>query len=63
VGEGQTLENLALLREAKGDIAGALVFGRHALQVLETTEDEAAKQKARRLVANWEQSLGEPGGT
>ncbi len=54
VNEGKTLENLALLREAQGDMTGALAFEQEALRVLETTEDEAAKEKARELVAKWE---------
>jgi class 3 adenylate cyclase/predicted ATPase/Flp pilus assembly protein TadD len=54
VGEGQTLENLALLREAQGDVPGALELERLALRVFETTEDEAAKMKARALVAKWQ---------
>jgi tetratricopeptide (TPR) repeat protein len=59
VGEGQTLENLALLQAAQGDLSGALAWGREALQVLETTEYEAAIQKVRALVAKWEQALGQ----
>jgi hypothetical protein len=62
VGEGKTLENLGLLRAAQGNLAGALALEREALRVRETTEDEAAKQEARRLVAKWEHSRGEGGG-
>jgi tetratricopeptide (TPR) repeat protein/class 3 adenylate cyclase len=58
IGEGLTLENVALLREAQGDIAGALEWGRQALQVLETTQDKRATEKVRGLVARWEQSKG-----
>jgi tetratricopeptide (TPR) repeat protein len=54
-GEGQTLENLALLRKAQGDVTEALQFEREALRVLDTTEDEAAKAKAREWLAEWEQ--------
>ncbi len=53
IGEEQTLDSLALLHADQGDIAGALVFGRQAIAVLETTEDKAALEKARQLVAEW----------
>jgi tetratricopeptide (TPR) repeat protein len=56
-GEGQTLENIARLRAAQGDLAGALDMERAASQVLETTEDETAKEKARQLIKEWEQQL------
>jgi tetratricopeptide (TPR) repeat protein len=55
VGEGQTLNNLGLLREAREDIAGALDFARQAVSVLEKTEDKAELEKARRLVTKWDQ--------
>jgi hypothetical protein len=55
LGEGQTLENLALLRAAQGDITEALTLAREALQVFEATEDETAKERVRKLVAEWEQ--------
>jgi predicted ATPase/Tfp pilus assembly protein PilF len=54
VGEGKTLGNLALLRKAQGDVPAALTLEREALKVLEMTQDEAAKQKARDLIAKWE---------
>lgn len=53
-GAGQILGNLALLRAAQGDIAGAMEFGRQAIAVLETTEDKAALEKARQIVAELE---------
>jgi hypothetical protein len=56
-GEGQTLENIALLRVAQDDLTGALDMERAASQVLETTEDETAKEKARQLIKEWEQQL------
>src|SRR5205814_1483740 len=52
--EGKTLENLALLREAQGDLPAALAQEGEALRVIETTEDEAAKKKARDLIAQWD---------
>ena len=55
--EGKILENLALLREAQGEIAGALEFGRQAVAVLETTEDKAALEEARQLVAKLEAQI------
>jgi tetratricopeptide (TPR) repeat protein/class 3 adenylate cyclase len=54
VGEGKTLENIALLYNAQGDTAKALEWERQALQVLETTEDRRAIEKARSLIAMWE---------
>lgn len=62
VGEGQTLENLALLRKARGHLPAALALEREALQVLATTQDEAAKKKARSLIARWEADLNSPPG-
>ena len=52
--EGTTLNNLALVREAQGDIAGALEFGRQAIAVLEKTEDKAALAKVQLCVAERE---------
>ena len=57
-GEGQALVNLALLRANQGDMAGALTLAREALQVLEATEDETAKERVRKLVTDWEQQAG-----
>ena len=53
-GEGNTLANLALLRQAQGDKTEALRLAREALRVFEATEDEAAQEKVRQLVAAWE---------
>ncbi len=54
IGEGKTLENLALLYRAQGDIPKALEWERQALQVLQTTEDRRAIEKAQGLIAEWE---------
>ncbi len=56
--EGWALGNLALLREAQGDFAGALEFARQAVAVLETTEDTRTLAEARGLVAKWEEQVG-----
>lgn len=53
-GEGQTLYNVALLHAERGDYALALQWEREALRVLETTQDERAKQKTRNWIAEWE---------
>jgi tetratricopeptide (TPR) repeat protein len=53
--EGKTLKNLASLQAAQGDITAALTLAREALQVFEATEDETAKERVRKLVAEWEQ--------
>jgi tetratricopeptide (TPR) repeat protein/class 3 adenylate cyclase len=55
IGEGTITHNFALLREAQGNIAGALELARQAVAVLEKTEDKAELEKARVLVAKWEQ--------
>ena len=44
-GEGQTLANLALLRQAQGDKIAALGLAREALQVFEAT---GMRQRRRR---------------
>ncbi len=54
-GQGIILENLALLSRKQGDLDGAMRFVREALLVLDSTEDEAEKVKARALLARWEQ--------
>jgi tetratricopeptide (TPR) repeat protein len=59
VHEGQTLQNLALLQADQGNRAAALALEREALAVLETTEAAAAIEKARCLIAEWEQRLSE----
>ena len=58
-GQGQTLGNLALLRAAQGDIVGALDFAQESLAVFESTEDQAALEKARGIVAWLEAVLRE----
>jgi tetratricopeptide (TPR) repeat protein len=54
MGEGQTLENIALLYSAQGDTEKALEWERQALAVLQTTQDARAVEKARGLIAQWE---------
>jgi tetratricopeptide (TPR) repeat protein len=54
ISEGTTLKDLAELREAQGDIVGALEFVRQAVAVLEATEDAQTLGEVRELVAKWE---------
>jgi tetratricopeptide (TPR) repeat protein len=54
VGEGKTLENIALLYSAQGDTEKALDWERQALEVLQTTQDARAVEKAQRLIERWE---------
>jgi hypothetical protein len=35
----------------------ALTFAREALQVLETTEDEASKERVQQWIAEWESHI------
>lgn len=58
VGEGQTLENFALLWEAQGDVSRALPFARQAVAVLEGTEAKANLEKARRTLSKLESTQG-----
>ncbi|MGV3724256.1 MAG: tetratricopeptide repeat protein [Actinomycetota bacterium] len=61
VAEGQTQENLALLQARQGDLRNALELEREALFVLEGTQAEAAKERARDLIADWEAVLAADG--
>jgi tetratricopeptide (TPR) repeat protein len=61
MGEGQTLENIALLYSAQGATEKALEWERQALAVLQTTQDARAVAKARGLIAQWEALLKRPG--
>ncbi|MBI1925761.1 tetratricopeptide repeat protein [Candidatus Poribacteria bacterium] len=56
-GEGETLKNFAEMRATQGNIAEALKFGRHAVEVLEITEDKINLEKARQLVAEWDERI------
>ncbi|MFP5264444.1 MAG: ATP-binding protein [Blastocatellia bacterium] len=62
VREGRILYNLAMLRSDQGNIEVALQLGRDALQVLETTQAEADREDARKLVEQLEQKLKEQKG-
>jgi tetratricopeptide (TPR) repeat protein len=53
-GEGEALLRLARLKKVQGDLPAALVFARQAQAALETTADERAKERVRRLVAEWQ---------
>jgi tetratricopeptide (TPR) repeat protein len=62
VGEGMTLGSFAELRSRQGDIEGALQLDREALQVPESTQAEALKERARKQVNQLEQKLKEQKG-
>jgi len=49
-----------LLRQAQGDIAGALEFGRQAVAALQTTADTRTLAEVRQLLAKWEQQVKQP---
>lgn len=57
IGAGKTLSNLALLQEAQGNIKKAIEYGRKALEVLATTEDEEMKAEVQKWVAEWEKQI------
>jgi tetratricopeptide (TPR) repeat protein len=57
VREGQALRNLALLQEDQADFTAALELALEALRVLDTTEDEAAKERAHQLIAQLEAQI------
>ena len=59
VGEGQTLENLALLSEAQDRLPEAIEWARQAVAVLEATEARADCEKARRTLERLERLASE----
>lgn len=57
--EGYALEILAKFHFNQGKYERALDFAQHALDVLETTEDQAATEEVRALLADIEAQLGQ----
>ena len=61
IGEGQTLENLALLAEARGELHEAIRLAREAVSVLAGTEARMALEKARGTLQRLERLASEGG--
>ena len=59
VGEGQTLENLALLSKSQDRLPEAIEWARQAVAVLEATEARVACERARRTLERLERLASE----
>lgn len=55
--EGKTLFNLSLLKEAQGDIPGAIQFGLNSVAVLKQTEEREILARAREKIVDWKKQV------